>query len=126
MSKIPTIARYLLGALFTMSAIAGLMGKVPPPEPEAAQVFMGALYGSGLLVIVKVMELIAGLALLSGFFVPLAQMVLAPFVVVIAWYHVALDPAGAAVGIVLLVLWSATSWGYLESFRPILASKPAQ
>lgn len=42
---IPTTLRVLTGLLFFGSAIAGMMGKVPPPEPEAAKEFMGVLSG---------------------------------------------------------------------------------
>jgi len=120
---IPTVGRVLLGLLFTGSAIAGLMGKIPPPEGAEAQAFMGALYGAGILMTVKVLELVAGLALLSGFFVPLALLVLAPFIVVITIYHITLDPSGAAVGFICTALWIAAGLGYKEQLMPLLRSK---
>lgn len=118
--KLTLAARILLGLVFTASAIAGFAGQVPPPEGAAAQAFMGTLFDSGLLVLVKILELIAGLALVFGFYAPLALVVLAPIIVNILYFHVALDPAGTPVGIVLTVLALATAYGSRQVFRPLL------
>ena len=53
MSKISTVSRYLLGILYLGAAIAGILGKVPPPEPEAAKAFMMVLASSGLIYLSK-------------------------------------------------------------------------
>ena len=50
-------------ALLGLIAIAGMMAKVPPPEPEAAQAFMGVLYSSDLLYLVKVLVAVVLIAL---------------------------------------------------------------
>ena len=118
-----TITRVFLGFMFTGAAVAGMMGKVPPPEPEQAQLFMGVLASSGLIVLVKISELLCGLALLSGRFVPLALMVLAPIVVNIAFYHASLDPSGNVVSFVLLGLWGATAFFNRDAFAPLLQAK---
>jgi putative oxidoreductase len=120
---IPTIIRVLTGLLFTASALGGMMGKVPPPEPEAAQAFMGVLFGSGLLYFVKILELLCGLALISGFFVRLALLILAPIIVNIAFYHVVLDPSGMVVGFVLIALWVGSALAYKAEFLPLLRAK---
>ena len=91
--KFTLVARILLGLVFTASAIAGLTGQLPPPEGPEAQAFMGTLFSSGLLVFVKIIELLTGLALISGFFVPLALVMLAPIIVNILYYHLSLDLA---------------------------------
>lgn len=118
-----TITRILLGLMFTAAALAGMMGKIPPPEPEQAQLFMGMLASSGLIFLVKISELVCGLALLSGRFVPLALMVLAPIVVNIAFYHASLDPTGNAVSVVLVGLWGATAFYNRDAFAPLLQAK---
>jgi putative oxidoreductase len=120
---IPTIVRVLMGLLFTASAVVGMMGKVPPPEPAAAQAFMGVLVSSGLLYLVKVLELLCGLALLSGFFVRLALLVLAPIIVNIAFFHVALDPSGLIVGVVLIALWVGNGMAYRADCLPLLRAR---
>ena len=120
---IPQAVRVLTGLMFTGSAIAGMMGKVPPPEPEAAQAFMGVLFSSGLLYVVKVLELLCGLALISGFFVPLALLVLAPIIVNIAFFHVALDPSGLMVAVVLAALWVGNALAHRSLFLPLLQAR---
>ena len=121
---LPTAARVLLGLMFTASALAGMMGKIPPPEPEAAQAFMGALVSSGLLYLVKVLELLCGLALLSGLFVPLSLLVLAPIIVNIAFFHASLDPSGTLIGLILLGLWFANAMNHRNQLLPLLNRKP--
>ena len=120
---IPTTVRVLTGLMFTGSAIAGMMGKVPPPEPEAAKAFMDVLLSSGLLYLVKALELLCGLALISGFFVPLALLVLAPIIVNIAFFHVALDPSGLMVAVVLAVLWVGNAVAHRSLFLPLLQAR---
>jgi putative oxidoreductase len=117
---LPTAVRILLGLMFVGSSIAGMMGKAPPPEPEAAQAFMGVLLSSGLLYLVKILELLCGLALISGFFAPLALLVLAPIIVNIAFFHAALDPSGLMVGVVLTALWVGNAMAYRTVFAPLL------
>ena len=118
--------RVVMGLMFVGSAVAGMMGKVPPPKPEAAQAFMGMLVGSGLLYLVKLLELLCGLALLFDFFVPLALVVLAPIVVNIGFFHAVLDPSGLGVGIVLAALWLANAYGQRERLLPLLQRRFAQ
>jgi putative oxidoreductase len=124
-NHIQTLARVLTGLMFTASAIAGMMGKVPPPEPEEAQAFMGVLFSSGLLSLVKVLELLCGLALISGFFVPMALVVVAPIIVNIVFFHVVLDPSKLMVGMVLTALWVINALGHRTAFAPLLRAKPS-
>ena len=123
MKKASIIARYFLGVLYLSAAIAGILGKVPPPESEAAQAFMMTLASSGLIYVVKIVELISGLALLSGFFVPAALFLLAPVTCMILWFHLTLDLAGLPVGIVLTALWLTTVYSYKELFLSFLQPK---
>lgn len=70
-----------------------MMSKVLPTETEAAQAFMCVLFSSGLLDLVKVLEVVSGQHLISGFFVALVLLVLAPIIVNSAFFHVALGPS---------------------------------
>lgn len=117
---VPTILRVVLGLMFTGSAIAGVLGKAPPPASEAAQAFMGTLASSGLIYLVKAVELACGLALLSGFFVPLALVVLAPVLVNILFFHAALEPAGLIVSVALTALWMGNVMANRTTLFPLL------
>jgi len=67
--------------------------------------------------------LLCGLALISGFFVPLALLVLAPIIVNIAFFHVALDPSGLMVAVVLAVLWVGNAVAHRSLFLPLLQAR---
>ena len=93
------VARILLGLMFTVFGLNFFFHFIPqPPPPPAAGAFAGAMFATGYLFnLLKVLEVLSGLALLSGFFVPLALAVLAPIIVNILFFHAFLAPAGLAV-----------------------------
>lgn len=114
--KMPMIARVLLGLGFTVFGILGLLGlaKPPPDMPEAMITFNTGLAASVYFFpFLKLTETVCGLLLLSGFFVPLALVVLAPILLNIVLVHGFLMPAGLAPGIILGILAV-----YLAFFTP--------
>ncbi len=70
--------------------------------------------------VLKGTEVIAGLALLTNQFVPLALTVLAPIVLQIALYHTLLDPSGAGMAVILTVMLLALAWSKRDAFRGVL------
>ena len=122
--KTTQISRYLLGIIYLSASLAGMLGKVPPPEPTEAQAFMGSLASSGLIYVVKILELIGAIGLLSGFYVPIALLILAPITCIIFWFHLTLDLAGIPVGIFLTILWMWTATEYKQLFLQFLHTKP--
>ena len=123
MKNLSIISRYALGIFFLLGGVAGLLGKVPPPEPEAAQTYMSILFSSKILFIVKSLEILAAIALLSNLFVPAALFVLAPIIFNILWFHVMLDPSGLPVGIVFTFLWFLTAYSHKNIFLLFLKAK---
>ncbi len=127
MRHLPTAARLLLGLGFTAFALNYFFPFLPaqsPPPPEALG-FLGVFAGSGFLTLVKVIELGAGLLLLSNLFVPLALTLLAPILVGITAFHVLLAPAGLALVVVLLALELSLAWAYRAAFAPMLRARVA-
>lgn len=124
MSKLPLIARLLLGLIFTVFGLNGFFEFLPPPElPEAGGNFIGALVASGyLMTLVKLTEVVGGVLLLLGRFVPLALTILAPIVVNIVLFHLFLAPGAAAMAlpILVLVLELFLAYAYRKSFRGVL------
>jgi putative oxidoreductase len=116
------VARILLGLMFTVFGLNFFFHFLPqPPPPPAAGAFAGALLATGyIFYLLKVLEVASGLALLSGFFVPLALTVLAPIIVNILFFHAFLAPAGLPLPLVILVLELFLAWAYREAFRPVL------
>jgi len=125
-SRLPTIARYLLGLVFTVFGLNFFLHFIPTPPPTdpAAGAFLGALFASGyVLTIVKLVEIGAGLLLLANRFVPLALALLAPIVVNIVAFHAVLAPAGVALPLVVLALELYLAWAYRAAFAPMLRAR---
>lgn len=126
MKYIPLIARYLLGALFVVFSLNYWFKFIPmegPAEGSLAAGFIGALYASGFLQVVKILELLSALLLLSGRFVNLALAVLGPMIVVIALYHIYIVKDGYAMAGLIGILALATLSGQRNFIQALLASK---
>lgn len=125
-SKAPTAARLFLGLVFTVIGLNGFLGFLPQPEvPAEAGSFLGALAATGYMFpLIKGTEVVAGLLLLSGRFVPLANTLLAPVTVNILLFHVVLAP-GLALPIALIAAQIYLAYAYRDAFRPILTARAA-
>jgi uncharacterized membrane protein YphA (DoxX/SURF4 family) len=125
MSKAILGARIVLGLIFTLFGINYFVPFLPQPElSEAAGAFFGGLAATGyMLPMVKITELVGGVMLLAGFFVPLALALLAPVVVNIVAFHLFLDLAGIPISILVLVLELFLAWSYRGAFAPMLDAK---
>jgi uncharacterized membrane protein YphA (DoxX/SURF4 family) len=121
------IARYLLGLMFVVFGLNGFLNFIhqpPPANPLAIQFFV-ATGGSHFAGFFFAMQLIGGLLLLSGSFVPLALTVLAAELYNILAFHLTLAPASIAPALVACVLWVLVFLQYRNSFDGVLAAKPA-
>lgn len=97
------IARILLGLLFFAAGLAGLLGlaKPPPDLPERLMTFNAGMEATGyFMTLLKGTETVCGLLLLSGFFVPLALVVLAPIVLNIFFVHAFMAPEGVPLALI--------------------------
>lgn len=106
-SKLPLIARVLLGLVFLLGGITGLLNLVPPPTdlPERLQAFNSGLMASGYFFpFLKATETVCGALLISGFFVPLALVILAPIVINIVLVHAFLAPSGLPLAVIIAIL----------------------
>jgi uncharacterized membrane protein YphA (DoxX/SURF4 family) len=119
---VPTAARLFLGLVFTVFGLNFFLHFLPaPPAPPRAAAFAGALFASGYLFpLLKATEVVAGLLLLSGFFVPLALAVLAPIVINIVGFHLFLAPSGLLVPLAVLAAEIFLAWSYRAAFAPML------
>ena len=124
MSKLPVVARLLLGLIFTVFGLNGFFSFIPVPEPTpAGGEFLGALVKSGyLMTLIKSLEVVGGLLLLAGRYVPLTLTVLAPITINIVLYHVFLDPGaeGMAMPVLMIVLHLFLAYCYRNSFQEVL------
>jgi putative oxidoreductase len=101
-----TIARYLLGLVFTIFGLNGFLNFIPPmPIPPLALQFIGPLMQSHFMVFVFVVELAGGLLLLANQYVPLALALLGPVIVNILLFHILMAPGGLPPALVVAILW---------------------
>lgn len=126
MKIVSIIARYLLGLMFTVVGLNGFLNFIhqPPPTNPLALQFFGAIVASHFAGYFFAVQLIGGLLLISGFFVPLALTLLAAELYNILAFHLTISP-GIAPGLVACVLWVLVFLQYRESFNGIFSAKPA-
>jgi len=121
------IARYLLGIMFTVFGLNGFLGFIhqPPPANPLAIQFLVAVSGSHFAAFFFAVQVLGGLLLLSGFFVPLALTMLAAELYNILAFHITLAPSTAAPALVAGVLWVLVFLQYRENFKGIFSANPA-
>lgn len=126
-AKLPTISRIVLGLIFTVFGLNGFFGFIPqPPPPAAAGAFAGALAASGYFFpLLKSVEIVAGVLLLTRVAVPFALTVLAPIVLNILFFHLFLAPAGIGIALVVLAAELHLAWVYRSSFAPLFEREQA-
>jgi putative oxidoreductase len=125
MNRVAMVSRYLLGLIYFVFGLNGFLQFIPvPPMPEAAQAFMGGLASSGYFFpFLKTVEILSGLALLSGLFVPLALIVLAPITLNIFLFHAMLAPDGMPLAVVMVILHGFLGFYLLNTYKPLLKMK---
>ena len=124
--KIATIiARVLLGLLFLFASISYFFMTTPPSIPEGPmQTFNDGLAASGYMMnLVKVLELICGLAFVTGFFVPLANIVILPISVNIFMVHAFMMPEGLPIAVGVLLANFFLIYGYRNRYTAVFAAK---
>ena len=120
------IVRTLVGALFIFGAVAFLFNLItPPPMPDGPlKTFNEGLAASGyFFTLLKVTELVCGIMLLSGRFVPLALVILSPVVINILMVHTLLARTGLPVAIFLTAAFIFLGYYYRKAFAPLLTPK---
>ena len=126
--KITLVLRIILGLIFTIFGLNGFLQFLPQPTtmPEPALKFVMALVESGyLMTLVKGIEVIAGVLLLSGFFVPMALLLLSPIIVNIFLFHAILAPqnGGVIMPVVIVIIQIVLAYQYRDAFKAILKAK---
>src|SRR5260370_7772321 len=93
--KIATIiARVLLGLIFVTFGLNMFLNFIhmPPPPEGPAREFMTALFMSHYVYVVGALQVVGGLILLSGRWMPLGLTLLGPVIVNIVSFHVLMPP----------------------------------
>jgi uncharacterized membrane protein YphA (DoxX/SURF4 family) len=111
-----------MGLLFLFASITFLLKLItPPPLTGSMKIFNDGLEAARYLMpVVKVIELICGLAFVTGRFTPLATILIAPIIVNIFFVHVFLAPEGLPVAIFLVLANSFLAYYHRDAYKPLL------
>ena len=112
------IVRVLLGLMFVVFGSNIFLHFIPmPPLPATlARDFSKALMQSHYIYVVGLLQVIGGLLLLTGRYVPLGLTLLGPVIVNILLFHIFLDRSGLPMAIIVAVLALFLLWRYRTNF----------
>lgn len=116
-SKVLLVIRVLLALFMIVFGANKLFHFMPPPEMTGPGAELMALYGaSGFMAIVGLLELLAGLVLLVGKFIPISLTIIVAIMFNAALFHVLYDPATIAGSLVALILTLILIFAYKKKF----------
>ena len=121
--KIATIiVRILLGLMFVVFGLNFFLNFIPapPPKPGLAADYFKVFAASGYMYVIGTLQLLSGLLLLIGRFVPLALTILAAMIFNILVFHILMAPEGLPMAVVVAVLELFLVWSYRDRFAGIL------
>ena len=121
--KVATIiARVLLGLIFVVFGSNAFLHFIPmPPLPQnLAGDYVRVFLASGYVYVIGGLQLIAGLLLLLGRFVPLGLTILGAIIVNILLFHMLMAPEGFPPAIVVTLLELFLLWRYRDAFAGLL------
>ncbi len=118
------IARVLLGLVFLVFGLNDFFHFIPmKPMPGDAGVLATLLYAHGWFLFHGVLYVIAAALLLVGRYVPVALVILGPFLVNILVFHLTLAPGEIGMGLLCSLLELFLIWAYWPAFRGIFTDK---
>jgi len=124
--KIATIiVRVLLGLMFTIFGLNGFLNFIPapPPPPGLTGQFITVFMESHWSLFVSGFQVIGGVLLLSGFYIPLALAILGPIIVNILLFHLLINHMGGSMAVVVALLWVFLFWRYRKYFASLFVQK---
>ena len=121
--KVATIAaRALLGLIFVVFGSNAFLHFIPmPPLPQnLAGDYVRVFLASGYVYVIGGLQLIAGLLLLLGRFVPLGLTILGAIIVNILVFHILMAPEGFPPALVVTILELFLVWRYRDAFAGLV------
>ena len=124
-NKITLVAAGLLGLVFIVFGLNFFLNFIPmpsPPEGSAAAAFTGAMYSTGYLTFVKILEITGGLLVAIPKTRNIGLLILGPIVLNILAFNVFIAPGGYTQPPVILVcvLSAFLLWTAKESFAKLI------
>lgn len=118
-------SRIVLGLIFLVFGLNFFLQFLPAPPQTggAAESFTTGLFLSGYFFpFLKGIEVVLGVALLIGAFVPLVLVILMPITLNILLFHVFLTDS-AVISIVIIALHLYLAWAYRDYYKPLFKPK---
>lgn len=121
--KVVKIIRVLLALILIIFGLNKFLNFMPlPPMPEAAQAFMGALIETGyLMVIVAIVEIIAGIFLLINRYSAFMLILISPILVNALLFHLFLDLKGIGGALLTISLTIFLMVKAFDSYKILLS-----
>jgi uncharacterized membrane protein YphA (DoxX/SURF4 family) len=122
--KIATIiARVLLGLVFVVFGSNAFLHFIPmQPMPGPGGAFIGAMADTGYLYVVASCQVLGGLSLLIGRYIPLGLTLLGPVIVNILCFHIFMDHSGLHIALVVAAFALFLLWRHRANFAGLLKS----
>ena len=122
MKILTIIARILLGLVFVVFGSNAFLHFLPmPPLPQGVTgEYLHAFFASGYVYVIGGFQVIGGLLLLIGRFVPMGLTILGAIIVNIWAFHLLMAPEGLPPAVVVTVLELFLVWSYRDRFAGIL------
>ena len=120
------IVRTLMGLLFLFASIVVLFNLFEkPPMYGVTKSFNDGLESVGYFFpVLKITELLCGIAFITGWFVPLATVVIAPIIINILLFHTFVDRSGLPVAIFLVLANVFVAYYYRDRYAGLLRPRP--
>ncbi len=124
MKTVALISRLLLGLIFLVFGLNGFLHFIPMKMPAGpAGQFMGAVFATHYWALIFACQVLGGLLLLIGRYVPLALVILGPVIVNIFFFHVFMAPEGLPLAVIVVILWVIVAWYNRRHLAGILAQR---
>jgi putative oxidoreductase len=125
MKVVPTIARYILGVIFTVFGLNGFLQFLPTmPLPPLATQFVTTLVVSHFVLPIFLLQLVCGLLFLGNRYVPLALTLIGPILFNILLFHLFMNPSGIGPGALATVCWFLVFNSVRPAFAGIFRNQP--
>lgn len=121
-SKVFMVVRILLGLFVLVFGLNKFIEFLPAPEgmSDDAMTYFGALVNSKTMVLVAIVEIVAGLALITNKLGALLALILMSVSVNAVLFHAVLDQGNIGGALVLLVLNIVVLYGYKDQYKALL------
>ena len=121
--KVTMVLRILLGVFMVFFGLNKFLGFTEfPPMGEQATTLMTIYAGSGFLKIIGVLEILGGLGLIIGKYVPLSLTFLLAILFNATVFHALHNPANIGAALVGLILGLILVFAYKERFVSLLSA----